>query len=333
MRGTAWARLGVWFTVACWGASFVAADALLRGAGPGSATLSPIVLGALRFSLASVCFWAPLARALWRRELRRGHVLKMAVLGLSSYTFYFWLQYTGVADTNAAVASILVVGMIPLMTALVASVFGRETFSLPKLLALFVGLAGVVLIVAEPHRGIVANLTPGYVFGGLCLIANSILWAFNSTFSRVWMGERALSPVVLTGGSMTVGALGLVVASLLVPSAPGWANVLRLSGSGWVDLVFLTGVCSVLGYFLYNFALTRLPASEAAFYIYFEPLVAVVLGVVLLHERLAPVVVVGAGLLALSAVMMSRPGARASASHPVPSSEIAVSTGGVHDAD
>lgn len=316
MSGTSLARLGVWFTVACWGASFVAADALLQGTGPGSAVLSPIVLAAARFSLAALCFAVPLIRAALRGQIRAAHVWRMAILGLSAYTFYFWLQYTGVADTNAAVASILVVGMIPLMTALVAYGMGQERLTLQRLLALLLGLLGIILIVAVPRQGPVVSWTSGYVFGALCLVANSLLWAFNSTFSRTWMQGGALSPVVLTGGSMTFGAIGLVVGSLVVPTAHGWGSLLRLSPGGVADLLFLTGVCSVAGYFLYNFALTRLPASEAAFYIYFEPLVAIALGVILLRERLAPVVVVGALLLALSAVLMVRTSNSASKSAP-----------------
>ncbi len=321
------ARLGVWFTVAVWGASFVAADSLLGG----SAHLSPIVLAAARFSLAALFFVIPLGRAIAAGQLRFGHVLKMAALGLMGYTFYFWLQYTGVADTNAAIASILVVGLIPLMTALSAYALGQERLSLPTVAALALGIAGIVLIVTGPHHGSVVAWNSTYVFGGLCLIANALLWAVNSTLSKAWMRDPDLPPLVLTGGSMTVGAIGLVAASLLFPAGGGWGAVWHLSTAAWADLMFLSLICGVAGYFLYNFALTRIPASEAAFYIYFEPVVAVALGIAFLHERLAPTAIVGTALLAIAAVVLTRLRARAVTPGPARRPVPVVQYGGGHD--
>ena len=318
MTEVGWARVGVWFTVAVWGGPFVAADALLGGA----AHLSPLVLAASRFSLAALFFVVPLVRAIGTGQLHLDHLLKMAVLGLMGYTFYFWLQYTGVADTNAAVASILVVGLIPLMTALSAYALGQEPLTLPTVAALALGLAGIVLIVAGPHHSAVLTWTSTYVFGGLCLIANAVLWAVNSTLSKQWMRDPGLPPLVLTGGSMTFGAIGLVLASLMFPAGGGWGAVWHLSTGGWASLLFLSAICGVAGYFLYNYALTRIGAPEAAFYIYFEPVVAVALGIMLLHERLAPASILGAALLAIAAVVLTRLRARAarlgSAGAPLP---------------
>ena len=308
MRAGGLARLGVWFAVSVWGASFVAADSLLRG----TSHLTPVVLAAARFSLAALFFAVPLARAIGAGQIRLSHVLKMAVMGLTGYTMYFWLQYTGVADTNAAVASILVVGLVPIMTAVSAYALGQERLTLATLMALTLGLVGVILIVAGPHHGSVVSWSSTYVFGGLCLIANAVLWAVNSTLSKAWMRDPSLPPLVLTGGSMAFGALGLVLASVMVPAAEGWNAVWHLSAAGWANLLFLSVVCGVAGYLLYNYALTQIRASEAASYIYFEPVVAVALGIAFLHERLEPATVAGAALLAIAAAALTRLRAAAS---------------------
>jgi drug/metabolite transporter (DMT)-like permease len=62
----------------------------------------------------------------------------------------------------------------------------------------------------------------------------------------------------------------------------------------------------VAAYFAYNFVLTRMPAGKAAAYIYFEPVVAVLLGVTLLHEHLTVFTVAGAVLIAASVVIVHR---------------------------
>ena len=105
---------------------------------------------------------------------------------------------------------------------------------------------------------------------------------------------------------MLSGALGLIALSLIDTSTNRWGDVLRLDGVQVAALVFLVLVCSVAAYFAYNFALTRMPAGKAATYIYFEPVVAVLLGVTLLHEQLTPFTLVGAALIALSVAIVHR---------------------------
>ena len=61
------AYAGIWFAVIAWGASFVAARVLLHAASTKQASLSPTVLAALRFSIASLFFVLPLGIAIVRR--------------------------------------------------------------------------------------------------------------------------------------------------------------------------------------------------------------------------------------------------------------------------
>ena len=52
-----------------------------------------------------------------RREVAAGDLLRMGMLGQLMYSVYFWLHYIGLEQTSASVASILVVGLVPLATA------------------------------------------------------------------------------------------------------------------------------------------------------------------------------------------------------------------------
>ena len=101
-----------------------------------------------------------------------------------------------------------------------------------------------------------------------------------ATLSKRWMTN--ISPLVMTGGTMLSGAVGLVLFSLLDPTGNNWGAIVQLDSVQWFALLFLSVVCSVIAYFAYNTALTRIAASKVAVYIYFEPVVAVLLGVTLL---------------------------------------------------
>ncbi len=261
---------GVWFAVLAWGTSFVAARFLLHPEKAGQATLSPLVLAAARFSIASLFFVVPLARALLHRQITRRDLLGMVVLGQLTFSLYFWLQYTGVQQTNASISSILVVGLIPVVTALLAQLLGKERLSWMTLGALLLGFVGVAFIVFQRPLSI-----------------------------------SLASALVMTGGTMMSGAVGLVLLSLLDPLSNQWSEVVQLDTVQWIALLFLSVVCSVIAYFAYNSALSKIEASRAAVYIYFEPVVAVLFGVTLLGEPLSWQVVVGALSIAGSVAIVN----------------------------
>src|SRR5579863_7233031 len=140
---------GIWFAVFNWGASFVAARFLLHPAIPGLVSLSPALLAALRFSIASLFFLVPLIRAIARRQLSMRDLLLMLLLGQLAFSLYFWMQYIGVQQTSASIASILVVGLIPTFTVLLEPVFSKTQLAFSLLAALLPGFAGVALIVLQ----------------------------------------------------------------------------------------------------------------------------------------------------------------------------------------
>jgi len=292
---------GVWFAVLAWGMSFVAARFLLHPETAGQATLSPIVLAAVRFSIASLFFVVPFARALLLRQIACRDLLRMALLGQLTFSLYFWLQYEGVQQTNAGISSILVVGLIPVVTALLAQLSGKERLHLTTLGALLLGFMGVAIIVLQ--RPLTMTLASGFLLGALCLVGNAFAFAAYSTLSKRWM--QRVSPLVMTGGTMISGAAGLVLLSLLDPLRNQWSVVTQLDGIQWMALLFLSVVCSVMAYFAYNSALTKIDASRVAVYIYCEPVVAVLFGVTLLAEPLSWQIIAGGVLIAGSVAMVN----------------------------
>jgi len=133
-----------------------------------------------------------------------------------------------------------------------------------------------------PQRVHVAQ-EAGFMLGAVCLIGDAFAFALYTNLSKRWM--CMISPLVMTGGTMVSGASGLVLLSLLDLTNNCWSNIGHLDSNQWVAPLFRALICSVAAYFAYNFALTRIPASRAAVYIYYiEPVVAVLLGTILLNE-------------------------------------------------
>lgn len=300
--GLAWDKLGVYglllFVVIVWGGSFVAARMILAPTNPGDATLSPILLATVRFLLASAVFLPILYRQHTRvQALKLSDIPLFLLLGQLGISVYFWLQYTGVQLTNAGISAVVVVGLIPLATMLISGLTLREPLGIKRAAALALGAVGVAVVVSQ--RGLEVAMESGFLLGVVALIVNAICFAAYSTWIR---GLRARYASLTTTAGMTVaGTLGLMLVSLV---SEDWSTVARLSSTQWGSIVYLALVCSVMAYFFYNYALSKIEAAKATVWIYLEPPVAIVLGALLLGEIVAFQTVVG-GLIILASLYLT----------------------------
>lgn len=281
--------LCIWFATICWGGAYVAARFLLAPEQTGLVTLSPILLATLRFSIASLVFVIPFLAAIFRRQVSGRSLLIVFLLGQLAFSLYYWLQYIGIQQTNASISAILGVGLIPVFTMVLASLFGAEQFTMAGGGALLLGFVGVVLIVFQ--KSVVFSFQSGFFLGTLCLILNTFFFALYINLSKRWMQD--ISPLIMTSGTMVSGTIVLLVLSLF-QSPSQWRAIALLNTTQWLALLFLALSCSVLAYFAYNFALSKREASRVAIYFYFEPVISIVLGITLLGELLTWQIVVGA---------------------------------------
>jgi drug/metabolite transporter (DMT)-like permease len=287
------------FAVTAWGASFVAARSVLS-AGPGLVSLSPLVLAATRFSLASVFFAPVLVRGHLRGErIAPADVPLFFLLGTLAISLYFFLQYTGVRLTNAGVSAVLVVGGIPLATMAVSALMDRESLSPKKSAAIVCGAAGITVVASQ--RGLSFSLESGYLLGAACLALDAVCFGFYSVLVRRMRARY--SPVTITAATTLMGTLGLVLASLFTGD---WGVLRRLSPGQWGAVAYLAVVCSIMAYLAYNRALGTFSAARAASWIYLESPVAIVLGALLLGETLSWLTALGALVIVGSLALAER---------------------------
>jgi drug/metabolite transporter (DMT)-like permease len=288
------ATIAICFAIGCWGGAYVAARYLLRPANAGFVSLSPVLLAALRFSIASLFFVIPFVRAILRRQLSARDLLLVALLGQLTFAVYYWFQYIGIQQTNASLSAILAVGLIPLFTAVLSPAFDKAAMNISLFVALLLGLAGVALIVFQ--QPLIPTLQAGFFLGIGCLVFNAFSFALYTHLSQRWM--QTISPLVMTGGTMISGTCGLLLFSFVDPAGNQWASVTRLARSQWAALLFLAVACSALAYFAYHVALRKMHAARVTVYFYVEPAVTILLGAILLGERLSWQEGIGALLIA-----------------------------------
>lgn len=276
-----------------WGLSFVAARIVL-------VTLSPLLLATLRFSVASMIFIPVLINeAIKGFRPRKRDLTEFLLLGLMSITVYFWLQYTGVKYAGAGVSAVLVVGMIPIMTGLMSQLVLREKLTAMKTLGIILGLSGVALI-ALPNL-ILGQIDLFFYLGVASLLMDAALFSVYSTLSKRLMTHIG-RPLAVTAYTTILGTLGLIPLSL----TSDWSQALTLQTGQAISILYLALVCSCLGYFLWNFALSKLETVKAAVWLYMEPVAAFVGEALILNVMPAPLTLAGGGAVIAGALITSR---------------------------
>lgn len=252
-------------------------------------TLPPFTSGALRFALAALLMFGWLAarspqqlRGLpWRHALLSG-----ALLGGIGNGFVVWAQQ-GLPSGIAA----LVVSAIPVIVLLLDWLFFTRTAPSGRALAgIGIAFAGVMTIVLQRH-GVAGDAAPIYVVAILCA---AVAWSTGTLLQKRGTPPRQLLGVTCV--QMLAAALlqlGLAVATReWVGFDPGAVSLTSL-----LAVVYLAVFGSIVALTSYVWLLTREPASKVATYALVNPIVAVVLGAVVLGEQLTPPVLVGATMV------------------------------------
>jgi len=277
-----------------WGLSFVAARVALT-------TLTPLLLATLRFAIASLVFTPVIISAVRRGILTLLDLRELALLGLLSITVYFYLQYTGVKYAGAGISALLVVGLIPVLTGVASMVLLREKFGIEKQFGIGLGLLGVAFI-ALPKL-ILGDVDVLFYLGVGSLLADSLLFALYSTMSRRIV-NRLNTPIVVTAYPMVMGTLALIPLSV----TSDWTLIRALTFDQWLSILYLSLVCSCLGYFLWSFALSKLEAVNAAVWLYLEPVAAFIGEAIIFGTMPTPATLIGGGFIVIGAILTNRRG-------------------------
>jgi drug/metabolite transporter (DMT)-like permease len=245
-----------------WGSTYLAIAVADR-------TLPPLLMLAVRFGVAGAILYG---WSLWRGDVRRAKLgrsewIAAAIIG----ALLLFVETGAVAWAEQRVASgltALLVGSVPLFTALLdRTVFGVR-LSLGALAGIATGLFGVVLLVGPS-----AHIDP---LGAGVLLAGAFAWAAGSAYARVAPLPRA--PFLSTGMQMLCGAALLAIAGIATGEL-GQVHPTAISMGSIGAFTYLITIGSIGAYTAYGWLL-RSGASSVlvSTYAYVNPAIAVGLG-------------------------------------------------------
>lgn len=279
-----------------WGSTYLAIAYLVQ-------TVPPFLGAGVRFLIAGSLLAAWIA-ARDRSALRvdRRQVLGAAFVGVLLLAGGNGLIMAAERTVPSGVAA-LVVASVPLWLVLMRVGTGGRVRA-DVVAGVLVGILGVgVLVIPSGASG---ALDPA---GLLTIIAATLLWASGTFLSpRLRMPRNALASTALQ--MFAAGAVLLVIAAPLGEYAR--FTLETVSTSSLVALGYLILFGSIIGFSAYTWLLRHAPLSLVATYAYVNPVVAVVLGALMLQEPITPTMIGGAALiLAAVAFIVSRSATRA----------------------
>jgi drug/metabolite transporter (DMT)-like permease len=265
-------------TMFLWGLAWPVGRVLVTG-------LPPISIAVLRYAIVVPVLFVILWFKKTRLSIRRQWTINLVVMGLLSTTLYQAFFLYGVTYAAASDDS-LVIGVGPVLIAVLASFVLNEPLTRTKVLGLLSGLAGIAVISLLSPNTNVPNRLLGVtlVFGGATAYAlyTVLLRRFVAT-NRASNTEGALSSLSILAWISLFGWIFLIPFSFLeAPWTYNW------SGTSWLGILYLALLSTVVGYFFYVEGVSKIGASRAAIFSNLVPVFGVISSILLLGEHASP---------------------------------------------
>lgn len=262
------------------------------------AEISGPLLAVMRITLAGFLI-TPLYLTIGHKERharRPGDFLKLTGLGVLGVTLNQMFFIVGLSLTSVAHASIIV-GITPILVLIIAAIVGQERLTLQKITGMLVALCGVGIL--QMSNG---NASGATVVGDFVIFCGALVFAMYTVFSK---------PVSERLGAMTINFFAYVGGAVLIAPATLWlshgVHFSGISGRAWLGLLYLSALGSLASYIIYSWALKSVPASRVASFSYLQPVLATLMAIPLLGERLSAPLVAG-GAIALAGVALTERG-------------------------
>ncbi|WP_406348667.1 DMT family transporter [Streptomyces sp. NBC_00144] len=263
---------------------------------------SPVAIGACRMLVGGFVLglftarWAGV-RTLWHRQARWWMLVSVLVTAAFQACFLEAVDRSG-----AALATAVTFGTVPVVTGICGRVLNGERLSGRWACGTVCAISGIALLLVPagggPGGGGPADSTGGVLLG---LIAGASFGVYISATKR--LGDRGADTTAAAPASVLCA--GILVSPWVFAHPDGLAEPRTLTLVGWLALA-----TTALGYLLFTRGVVRISGATTGTLSLAEPLVATVLGIALLGERLSRSGMAGAVLLLGGLVLVSAPARR-----------------------
>ncbi len=281
-----------------WGITWLATKVALNA-------VPPLFFGAVRFALVAVLLLifvrgftrlltGPLAgRVIWSSVL----------INVGCYAFLYWgMQYIA-----SGVAAVVNMSMNPVFLFGFAILYGQERASWRHAMALALGIAGLVILFSAKAS---FSGTDIELWAAAAMVASSVCYSLGSVLSRPLLGSA--TPLQLTVAQSMVAVVGLGAMSLAFEPVSGATFVAMMQPVPLAGLMFMVFGGTLVGFTIFLRLVREWGAPRAGLYSFVSPVVALILGTLVLGEPLTWREVTGGAIMLVAAAIAVAPRREAS---------------------
>ena len=277
-----------------WAASYVAAKFALRDT-------SVNIMLALRMGIAALVLLPFLIARRKQLNLTRQAIPQLLMLALVGFVINKLLEYGGLALTTASDVALLITSE-SIFTAALSWLILRERFKPLTGFALLLGFFGVYLIV---ERSLIPNIPTGggawRIVGDLLVILALLVEAFYTIRGKVLLIKY--SPLLITSASIVVSMIFWTPVAAWEIAVTGWHPIGLVA---WLSIGWMAVLSTAVAYLLWFQGLAKIDGSAAASTLFIQPLLGTLLAIVLLHDSLTYMTIIGGILIIVSVYLISR---------------------------
>ena len=274
-----------------WGSTYLGIDIAVQ-------TIPPALMCAMRFSIAGVVMLAVCAATGRKIFYSTRQIALAAVAGLLLLMGgNLTLSYAELSVSSGLAALILAITPLWFLV-LDALLLGDHHISARGKAGLFLGIVGLFILVWPELRSSTA-LGRREFWASISLIGGSFSWALGSVLSKRW--QSGMDVFSATGWQVTAAGAGNFIFALFA----GDLHRAVWTARGIGATLYLVVCGSWIGYTAYIWLLEHVPTSKVSTYAYVNPVVAVFLGWLILHERVDRFILAGSAIVVLSVILVT----------------------------
>lgn len=274
-------------SVLFWGISFVSTKIVLQD-------ISPITIALLRQVIALIPLFALMIIKKESFKLKKGELIRFTFAALFGIVLYFVFENQGLTLTSASNASMLVAA-IPIFILIIESITNKKKMDFASFFCIVASLFGVYFVVFE---GGIPDFGSNSFLGNLLVFGAMVSWIIFTFISKKL--SQSYSSIKLT----TIQTI--ISIPLFMPFVMGELGNWKLpSGKSLLNLIFLGVFCSAIAYVLFLFGLKNLGPVLPSALLNLIPVVTIIVGSVVLLEKISSFQIIGTILIILSLTFLS----------------------------
>lgn len=272
----------VWLLLCCiWGSTWLFIKLGLND-------LPPITFAGIRFVIAAIILFVLIAVRRVPLPRTRQDLILLAVTGVLSFSLNYGLVFWGEQYISSGLAALLQ-STLPAFGLIIAHYYlPRERMTLPRMAGVLLGVVGVGVIFSNQ----LAVSGPRALWGSAALVLSAFCAAYANVLVKAY--GLNLQPSVLAAGQMLFGLIPLLLIGIPLEGNPlkfHWTPI------AWISMLYLAIVGTVIAFLLYYWLMHNMDVTKTMLIALVTPVVAVVLGMLVLKEELNWRTLVGGAMI------------------------------------